>query len=364
VFDHNTVYSPFGFAHAAFVYFDGNGCPSNCATSGQPKLTSSAITNNLYGKSASGGNGPFSGDGAGSIGDAVNGYMASSSVKNNGIPGAAVGPACSGGNTCSGNIVSAWVDPFAGLASKGILKLAPGSAYSGAGSDLRNVGVDFDQIPQISGLKVSAGVTAALLEFDLTAPIRDAGATQPCSLEVSSNQNLQSDLGSYAVVNDLNPAFFRQPDTSARTNAALSAVIASGGHVYWPVGQNATVTGDDGVGHNLALAPGTTYYGRLMCYGDSQWFTFQTGSGLSSLAQYPLAATLQVGTTAGSIGVRLQYGTTPVLGSTVDFPLNGNGIATVALPLTNGTPAYYKLQFLNGAAITYTSPIAVHLGGA
>jgi len=362
-FDHNTLFYPNGLAHGSFIYFNGTGCNA-CATTIQPKFDTSAVTNNLFGVSAAGGNGPFSGDGAGSIGTAVNAYMSGSSVKNNGLPRATVGPACSAGSTCSGNITTAWADPFAGLAPKGIFKLTPGSSYSGAGSDLRDVGVDFDQVPQISGLKVSAGVTAALLEFDLFAPIGDAGGTQPCILEVSSNPNLQSDLGSYTVVNDLNPAFFRQPDTSARTNSALLAVVVNGRHVYWPIGQNATVTGDDGAGHSLALAPRTTFYGRLMCYGDSQWFTFQTGSGGSNSVRYPLAATVQVGTTTGTTGVRLQYGANTSLGSAIDFPLNASGSANVALPLMNGSPTYYRLQFLNGSMVTYTSPTAVYLGGA
>jgi hypothetical protein len=203
-----------------------------------------------------------------------------------------------------------------------------------------------------------------LLEFDLSVPIGDAGATQPCTLEVSTSRNLHSDLGTYNVVNDLNPAFFRQPDTSARTNTALLATAVTGRHVYWAIGQNATVTGDDGVGHSLALAAGTRFYGRLMCYGDTQWFTFGTGSGLSTSVQYPLSATLQVGTKAGTTSVRLQYGTTPALGSSTDFTLNTSGTASVALPLMNGNPTYYKLQFLNGSAVTYTGPIAVYLGGA
>jgi hypothetical protein len=124
------------------------------------------------------------------------------------------------------------------------------------------------------------------------------------------------------------------------------------------------VTGDDGVSHSLALATGTTFYGRLMCYGDSQWFTFQTGSGLMTSVQYPLAAALQVGTTAGATGVRLQYGPTPVLGSTADFSLNGSGTASVSLPLINGSPTYYKIQFLTGATVIYTGPTTVYLGGA
>ena len=124
------------------------------------------------------------------------------------------------------------------------------------------------------------------------------------------------------------------------------------------------MTGDDGAGHSLALAAGTTYYGRLMCYGDSQWFTFQTGSGLGTSVQYPLAATLQLGTTAGTTGVRLQYGATAGMGNSADFTLNGSGTAGVALPLMNGSPTYYRLLFLNGSTVTYTSPLAVYLGGA
>jgi len=358
-FDHNTLYYSNGMAGGSFVYLSSDQKPI------QPKFDTTAITNNLFGASSSGGNGPFSGDGTADTIGTANTYFTNSNIKNNAIPGGSQSGSPSGGNTVSGNIYTAWSDPFAGLASnKGIFKLAPGGTYSRLGTDLRDLGVDFDGLPQISSLKVTAGVTAALLEFDLTAPIGDAGGTQPCTLEISSNRNLHSDLGSYTVVNDLNPVFFRQPDTSARSNAALPEVVVTGRHVYWPVGQNAAVTGDDGTSHNLALAAGTTFYGRLMCYGDSQWFTFQTGSGLSNSAQYPLAATLQIGTTAGTTGVRLQYGATSTLGSTANFTLNGNGVAYVALPLVNGGPTYYKLQFLNGTTVTYTSLTAVYQGGA
>jgi hypothetical protein len=367
IFDHNTLHYPNGIAHGAFVYLDGTGCPapSQCATSRQPKFDTSAITNNLFGVASAGGNGPFSGDSVGNTIDTANFYFLNTNIKNNAIPGGTNGTnTVTGGNAVSGNQYQSWVDPFGGMARKGIFKLAPGGAYSGSGSDRRDVGIDFDRLPQISSVKVTAGVTAALLEFDLTMPILDAAATQPCILEVSSSRNLQSDLGSYAVVNDLNPAFFKQPDTSARSNMALPAVVVSGRHVYWPIGQNATVTGDDGAAHDLTLAAGTTFYGRLMCYGDSQQFTFQTGSGLASSVRYPLSATLQAGTTAGTSSVRLQYGGTAALGSTANFTPNGNGTVSVALPLLNGSPTYYKLQFLNGATVTYTSPIAVYLGGA
>ena len=356
-FDHNTFYYPAGMGGNYFVFVASD---QNAI---QPKFDSSAITNNLFGVSA--GSTPITGDGRNDTVGVTNTYFSNSNIKNNAIPGGFQVGSASGGNTVSGNIYAAWSDPFAGLApSRGIFKLAPGGIYSRVGTDLRDLGADFDGLPQINGLKVTAGVTAALLEFDLTAPIGDAGGMQPCILEVSSNRNLHSDLGIYTVVNDLNPVFFRQPDTSARINQALSAVVVNGHHVYWPIGQNATVMGDDGTGHGIALPAGTTFYGRLMCYGDSQWFIFQTGSGLSDSVQYPLAATLQVGTTAGTTGVRLQYGATPALGATANFTLNGSGTANFALPLVNGSPTYYQLQFLNGATVTYTSPTTVYLGGA
>lgn len=367
VMDHNTLYNPNGWG-GAYVAVGGTQCNpgmGTCSTSNNPPFTGGAITNNIFGVSSTGGGGPFSGDGTNSIIDTVNSYFVTTNVKNNVFPGATLGAnSVTGGNTVSGNILTAWLDPFGGLARKGIFKLMPGGVYSGDGTDGRDVGADFDRLPLISDVKVTAGVTAALLEFDLTVPIIDAGATQPCVLEVSSDRNLQSDLGSYTVVNDLNPVFFKQPDTSARSNAVLPTVVMSGRHVYWPIGQNATVTGDDGVGHSLALAAGATYYGRVMCYGDSQWFIFETESGLGSSVRYPLSATLQVGTTAGTSGVRLQYGPTSAMGSTANFTPSGDGTASVALPLVNGSPTYYKLQFLNGATVTYSGPTTVYLGGA
>ena len=57
-------------------------------------------------------------------------------------------------------------------------------------------------------------------------------------------------------------------------------------------------------------------------------------------------------------------GQLPHWAATANFALNGSGTASVALPLVNGSPTYYQLQFLNGATVTYTSPTTVYLGGA
>jgi hypothetical protein len=282
--------------------------------------------------------------------------MSNASLKNNGFPGVSTS-ACAGSNTCSGNIASAWSDPFA-ASSQGILKMWPGTIYSQADTTQNDIGVNFDRLPLITSLNVNPASMSALLEFDLSGPIADAGSAQPCVLEVSSSRNLHSDLDTYTVINDLNPTFFQQPDTSARTNAKLLPVLIANRHVSWPIGQEATVLGDDDTDHDLRLLPATVYYGRLMCYGDTQWFTFATAPTPSSSVSYPVAARLKIQAPVGTTIVRVSYGVSSALGSSADFPAGTD----VSVPLVPGALMYYKLQYLSGAAITYTSPVRTLLG--
>jgi len=175
----------------------------------------------------------------------------------------------------------------------GTFAIAPGTPLSGAGYQGTDVGVDYDQLPLISNLTVTSQASSASLGFDLAAPVQDAGATQPCVLEVSQSENLRSYLGPYMVIDDLNPAYFKQADASNRNNPLLLPVTTNGlpgprrrqshGHVTWPVGRNTVVMGDDGASHNLALTSNTQYWGRLMCYGDTQQFTFTSTSSDSSV---------------------------------------------------------------------------------
>lgn len=147
-----------------------------------------------------------------------------------------------------------------------------------------NMGVDPTLLPAITSLTVTPLANTAMLQFTLNGPINAAGSTQPCMLEVSPQQNLRSYIGSsatvlpYTTTNDLNPAYFKQPDQSNRTNPLLPAVSVVGSTVTWQIGLAATVTGDDGNPHDLRLTPLTPYWGRLMCYGDTQNFSFVTTS--------------------------------------------------------------------------------------
>ncbi|MEO8051749.1 MAG: hypothetical protein ABI833_15125, partial [Acidobacteriota bacterium] len=254
-FDHNTLYYPNGLAHGAFVYLNGTSC-GTCATKRDPKFDLSAFTNNLFGASSSGGNGPFSGDGTGTVVETANAYFSNSTIKNNAIPGGVNGSAsASGGNAVSGNIFNAWSDPFGGLASNRIFSIASSSPYYHAGTDGASLGADFAQLPLVNNVQVTPAVSSATLEFDVSAPIADVKNTQVCVLEVSSSRNLLSDLGAYAVIASLDPTVTIGADLSTRSD-----VTVAGNHVTWPIN---------------GLSAGVSYFGRLMCHGDTEWFTFQ-----------------------------------------------------------------------------------------
>ena len=237
-------------------------------------------------------------------------------------------------------------------------KIAPGNVLSKAGHDGADIGANQGALPLIRNLKVTTSSAVALLEFDLSGPIADAGNTQPCVLEVSTSSNLESYLGSYAVINELNPAFFKQPDHSARSNPLLLPVITSGGHVAWPIGRSATVTGDDGVPHPLALAPDTQYFGRLQCYGDTAAFRFTTATAPSG----ETSRTMQFAPPSPTATVRLDYGPTAALGSYTSGALNGLGQATLVVPVTAGQHLFSQITYLGSSGNTlFRSPLKVEL---
>jgi len=255
--DHNTLYNPNGMA-GSFIYLNGDQCPSQCGSSVQPKFDSSAVTNNLFGVSAAGGNGAFAGDSTSNTSATANAYFTNSLVENNGFPGGTNGTGGTGGNTVSGNINTAWSNPFV----SGTYTVAAASAYYHAGTDGASLGADFTALPMVNNVAVTGNV----LGFDVTPGVNsDVKATQPCVLEVSSSRNLASDLGTYSVIASLDPFATMGADLSTRSDVTLV-----GSHVTWPL---------------TGLVAGT-YYGRLMCYGDTEQFIFvvtatQTGSLLS-----------------------------------------------------------------------------------
>lgn len=163
---------------------------------------------------------------------------------------------------------------------KDSFKLASGSPLIKAGHDGTDIGVDSSKLPLIQALKLKVSGPNASLEFDLSGSIADAGAKQPCVLEVSADENLNSYLGVYRPIDGLNPAFFKQATASNRGAGKLPPVHIEHNHVSWPVSQEQTLQGDDGQSHPLGLKPAAKYWGRLMCYGDTRAFSFNLDKGL------------------------------------------------------------------------------------
>ena len=287
------------------------------------------------------------------VGTCIAEEMTSNAIfANNTIPWATMNT-CAAGQNCTGNFLGAYTPKFI----PGTYLLSAASPYSKGGLDGADLGANPGLVPQIKNLKVTASAQTALLEFDLTAPIQDAGNTQPCVLEVSSTMfygfpALSSYLSPYTTTNDLNPAYFLQATASNRTNSKLLNPVVSGGHVYWPIGQSATVAGDDGGSHDLRLTAGTNYYARLMCYGDTQHFQFATLGSASGVTWLPM----QFVPPAGETGVAVHYGATPALGASVTGAAS-SGKATVSVPVTAGNPLYYQVTY-TGAA-TLTQPLAM-----
>jgi hypothetical protein len=186
-------------------------------------------------------------------------------VTNNTFPGRTSGSFNCGG--CSDNFfpttaqwdanVVGWSDP-----TLQDFTLRPSSTYLKSASDGLAVGVDPTQLPTIRNLQVQPSSQAAAVIWDLTAPIAD----RECTLEVSKDRNLQSKLGEWTTVADVDPALYQGSDLASRPGN-----IQDGLRRVFVLGTDAE---ENGVSRRLE--PGTTYYYRLACPGDTLLGQFDT----------------------------------------------------------------------------------------
>lgn len=371
-------YSPGGqnitFAHNTFSYCCGNDPTYNWLTAqtqtpvlgsmgGQSQAIGVTVANNLMAPALSS-YGPLQSSGACS---SMNNYGpclsflfdSTSKWVNNTIQGASF-TGCGAGQTCTGNFTGIYDPQFI---SPNSYQLSSSSPYSKGATDGTDLGADPETIPQINNLHVITSSRTALLEFDLTAASQDAGNTQPCVLEVSDTMfngfpALASYLSAYTTTSDLNPAFFKQATASNRSNPLLLSIVVNGGHVAWPIGQKATVTGDDGSPHNLALASATQYWGRLMCYGDTQHFSFTTPGSASGATSFTMEFTPPFGVTT----VQVNYGATEALGSSVAGAVGPGGTATIIIPAIGGDPLYTRASYLDsGGNVVYLGVVRLQI---
>jgi hypothetical protein len=119
-----------------------------------------------------------------------------------------------------------------------------------AGTDGRDIGADFSQLPAMNSFNVDSADTVAAISFQVTDPIKSI----PCVVRVSLDPEMKG------VIPDLDPSIYTRPDSSD-----------SAGNVSTDDNTRILM-----LGQNVALTPDTTYYYYVGCGGISRPGSFRT----------------------------------------------------------------------------------------
>jgi hypothetical protein len=138
------------------------------------------------------------------------------------------------------------------------------------GHDGATVGVDPEQVPLIKGLTVVPGAKHLTFSWRVSQVLSPLA----CSLEVSPDQQLISDDGTFTLVAALRPDYFKLANFDTHNPRAV--MLSGGLERTFQVGEDATATDDQGVVRDLSLSPTTNYYYRLMCGGTTERGAVQT----------------------------------------------------------------------------------------
>jgi hypothetical protein len=269
MYDHNTWYVPDRMqGNVNSVLSIGNWPGADGAPIDQFSFTNNVAPSSQYGVLGSA-------DVGSNLSRSLTTFMTGNAkVLHNSLPDVANLNNCTAPQVCSGNKSGKIsMDAQFADASHENFKLKPNSVYAKSGTDGSDMGVDVTLLPFINNLTLTPGHYSSKFDWELSKVNNDT----PCVVEVSTSRNLYSGIAPYSVVNDLNPVFFIRPDTDHRVNPKLTKPVIDGLHRTFTVGQEATVADDnDGTKRDLRLTPGTEYWGRLMCGGDTRWFRYST----------------------------------------------------------------------------------------
>ena len=258
------------------------------------------------------------------------------SVRNNTIVGwpQRLFEPCPPGN-CSGNFFDGTYDPQFRDPDANDFNLKPSSLYAGKSTGGGNLGADVEDVAVIRNLKVDTLSNALLFSWRLPSVMRDMG----CSLEVSSDSNLITDLGPYTVVDAVRPDYFMRGDSDRSNKRATKS--EDGLDRWFQVGENATDTDDTGTERDLSLAPDTVYYYRLMCGGATERGSAKTLTA-TTVASAPIQIAIKARSAKGS-KIRARYGSRKAA-LTVGAAVNCSSGCTVMLPAYSGRQLLYYLD--------------------
>ena len=195
---------------------------------------------------------------------AAKGLVTGASFRNNTLIGSGDAIQPCKPSDCTGNITKGKYEPKYRNPEKNDFSLAPGSAYTNAGTDSKDLGIDIEEVAIIRDLIVKAESTSLIFNWRVPRFMAKMG----CQLEVSPNSNLTTDLGSYVVVNALRPDYFIRADSDRSNKRAGKS--EDGLLRTFQVGQNIEEKDENGQIRSLALDPNTDHFYRLMCGGATE----------------------------------------------------------------------------------------------
>jgi hypothetical protein len=149
-----------------------------------------------------------------------------------------------------------WNDPIQNVRFRKLddwdyaLEQTPSNRFLQAGTDGRDIGADFSQLPAMNSFSVDVADTVAAISFQVTDPIKSI----PCVVRASLDPEMKG------VIPDLDPSIYTRPDS---TDSAGNISADDNSRILM-------------LGQNVALTPDTTYYYYVGCGGISRSGSFRT----------------------------------------------------------------------------------------
>ena len=222
--------------------------------------------------------------------------------------------------------------------------LADASPLKHAAASGADPGADMRTLPQIRNLRVEPTSTKAILYYDLSQPIQNI----PCVLEVSTKRDLS------APVPDVNPALFDRADSDRR-----SGTVMDGAYHSIVIGSDARQTGLDGNAYSRALTPGTEYFYRLQCGGDTRTGKFRTTPGPATTGSVDIV--VPVPAREGSVQAFVEYGQAdqgaPESMNRRTDPVACEAGCSIAVPALQDAILYFRVIYITSQAETFPAAL-------
>ena len=208
--------------------------------------------------------------------------------------------------------------------------LAEDSPFRGAASDGSDLGVNARTLPRIQNLRVAATSNKAVVYYQLSEPIQHI----PCVLEAGRRPDFSEPVA------DVNPVLFRRADSDRRPTAVTDGAFHS-----FIIGSDVNESAMNGNVYSRALEPGTRYFYRLQCGGDTRAGEFTTAAaGVTAEVTVPI----RIAPSEGVTEVAIDYGTVEdgapqAFRTTAALPCESG--CDISVPARTGSILYFRARY-------------------